>query len=239
MMTQVSKSRATQSDLENPSGWAVVRIGDVYDLSYGKGLSRSARNPIGKYPVYGANGIVGHHDSYLIDGPALIIGRKGTAGAVWFSSGPCWPIDTTYYVPDSDHIHIRFSLYLFTSLRLHRFDRSTAIPGLNRNDVYELAIHLPPLAEQHRIVARVDELFSTLDNGIESLKKARARLDDKALRHAILKKALSGQLVAQDPNDEPASVLLERIRAEREHTERRRAHRKAGKRRTARQQDGR
>lgn len=121
---------------EGPAGWAKVRLGEVYELSYGKGLPKRGRNTHGPYPVYGANGVVGYHDSYLTEGPVLIIGRKGTAGAVWFSYDPCWPIDTTYYVCDTNNIDIRFSFHLFTSLRLHRLDRSTAIPGLNTGTTY-------------------------------------------------------------------------------------------------------
>lgn len=187
--------QSAQRDLEVPVGWSLARFGDIYELSYGRGLPKSARNTDGKYPVYGANGVIGYHDLYLVDGPVIVVGRKGTAGAVWFSLEPCWPIDTTYYVCDSDHIDIRFSFHLFTSLRLNQFDRSTAIPGLNRNDVYELAVHLPPLPEQRRIVAKVDELFSTLDHGLDNLKKARAQLDD--FRQALLNHAFKGKLTAQ------------------------------------------
>ena len=89
---------------------------------------------------------------------------------------------------------------------------------------------MPPTAEQYRIAAKIDELFSTLDHGLENLKKAGAQLDDRPLRQAILKKAFSGRLVAQDPNDEPAAVLLDRIGAERKQVEKRNARRRAGKR---------
>ena len=103
-------------------------------------------------------------------------------------------IDTTYYVRDSEHIDIRFSFYLLTSLRLNQFDRSTAIPGLNRDDAYDLVVDLPPLSEQRRIVAKIEELFSELDKGVESLKTARAKLN--VYRQSVLKHAFEGKLTA-------------------------------------------
>lgn len=115
----------------------------------------------------------------------------------------------------------------------------TTFPELSGRAFGELSIPIPPTASQHRIVEKIEVLFSELDEGIKNLKTARVLIDDSPLRQAILKKALSGRLVAQDPDDEPASVLLERIRAEREQTEKRPVSRKAGRRQTARQQDGR
>ena len=103
-------------------------------------------------------------------------------------------------------------------------------PAVKDEQVRDLEIRLPPTAEQYRIAAKIDELFSTLDHGLENLKKAGAQLDDRPLRQAILKKALSGRLVAQDPNDEPAAVLLDRIGTERKQIEKRNARRRAGKR---------
>ena len=184
-----------QRDRKLPEGWERIRFGEIYELAYGKSLTKTARNTDGQYPVYGSNGIVGHHDAFLVKGPALVVGRKGAAGAVSFSTKPCWPIDTTYYIRDSEHIDIRFSFYLLTSLRLNQFDRSTAIPGLNRDDAYDLVVRLPPYQEQHRIVAKIEELFSELAKGVESLKTAREQL--KVYRQSILKHAFEGKLTAQ------------------------------------------
>ena len=207
-----------QHDLELPTGWAKTRFEDIYELAYGKSLTKVARNTDGDYPVYGSNGIVDHHDTFLVDGPALIVGRKGAAGIVSFSAKPCWPIDTTYYVRNSEHINIRFSFYLLTSLRLSQFDRSTAIPGLNRDDAYDLVVCLPPLSEQCRIVDKIEELFSELDKGDESLKAARAQLI--TYRQAVLKHAFEGKLTAQwreenKDNLETPEQLLARIKQER------------------------
>ncbi len=148
-----------------------------------------------------------------------MLADKGAAGAVSFSAKPCWPIDTTYYVRASAYIDIRFSFYLLTSLRLNQFDRSTAIPGLNRDDAYDLVVDLPPLPEQHRIVAKLEALFSALDKGVESLKTAQAQL--KVYRQAVLKHAFAGKLTAQWRAENKATLetpaqLLARIKQERE-----------------------
>ena len=203
---------------ELPTTWIKLKLGDIYELSYGKSLTKAVRNKNGEYPVYGSNGIVGRHDAFVVEGPAIIVGRKGAAGAVSFSANPCWPIDTTYYVRDIKGVDIRFSFYLFTSLRLDQLDRSTAIPGLNRDDAYAIEVQIPPLPEQRRIVAKIEELFSELDKGVESLMTARAQL--KVYRQAVLKNAFEGKLTAQwheenkDKLEAPGQMLA-RIKRER------------------------
>ena len=218
-MTQAANGQLRQHGLVVPTGWVKTRFGEIYELSYGKGLPKSARNAHGHYPVFGSNGIVGYHDSFLIQGPVLIVGRKGSTGTVWFSSKPCWPIDTTYYVRANRHIDIGFSFYLLASLRLNQFDRSTAVPGLNRNDAYDLPVYLPPFPEQHRIVAKIEKLLSELDKGIESLKRARAQL--ATYRQAVLKHAFEGKLTTkwrEENRDrlETREQLLAHIKQERE-----------------------
>ena len=84
---------------------------------------------------------------------------------------------------------------MFRSLNLAKLEASTAIPGLNRNHAYDETVLLPPLNEQHRIVAKIEELFSELDKGIENLKTAQAQL--KVYRQSLLKHAFEGKLTAQ------------------------------------------
>lgn len=194
------------------------KIGDLFAFEYGKSLTKKERKETGSYPVYGSNGIVGFHDEYLVEGPAIIIGRKGAVGEVEFETNNLWPIDTTYYVKVAEYLDFKYSYFLLKSLVLSRLDKSTAIPGLNRNDAYDLNVDLPPLPEQRAIVSRIEQLFSDLDNGIANLKLAQEQL--KVYRQAVLKKAFEGELTRkwreQQAELPSAEELLKEIRRERE-----------------------
>ena len=87
-----------------------------------------------------------------------------------------------------------------------------AQPNISTNFFKELKITLPPLNEQKRIVTKIEELFSLVDSAKDTLEKTKILL--KQYRQSILKHAFEGKLVPQDPNDEPASVLLEKIKKE-------------------------
>lgn len=137
-------------------GWAKVRLGDVCEFRYGKALPAGQRSGSG-YPVYGSNGEVGRHEKALTIGATIVVGRKGSFGEVCFSVGPCWPIDTTYFVDKtSSNADLRWLFHLLRMLPLKSLNRAAAIPGLNREDAYDLGVLLPPIEEQRRIAAVLD-----------------------------------------------------------------------------------
>lgn len=112
----------------------------------------------------------------------------------------------------------RFVLWWFKTPIFRRFvDRlntGSLIQHMFTSQLDRCVVPLPPLAEQHRIVAEVERRLSVVDELEATVEKNLARC--ARLRQSILKMAFEGRLVPQDPNDEPASVLLERIRAGRE-----------------------
>ncbi len=145
-----------------PEGWRWARLREVCDFNYGSGLPSQLRQE-GDVPVYGSNGIVGYHNQALTQGPTIIIGRKGSIGQVHLSQVPCWPIDTTYFIehPKID-VDLKWLSYWLRALHLDELNKAAAIPGLNRDDAYALKISLPPLAEQQRIVAILNEQIATV-----------------------------------------------------------------------------
>lgn len=143
--------------------WRTVRLGDVLTLHYGKALPASDRNPEGKIPVYGANGIKDHTDKSLCDGSTLVIGRKGSAGEITRVEGAFWPLDVTYYTShDRGQLNFDYMAYALSMLDLPSLARGVK-PGINRNDIYAIEVRLPPLDEQKRIVAVLDQAFAALD----------------------------------------------------------------------------
>ena len=137
--------------------WPMVELGEVISLEYGKPLK--AENRIeGPYPVFGSNGIVGYHNECLVKGPVIIVGRKGSAGAVNFCESPCYPIDTTFFVRirEQQQLDIRFCYYQMLELELDKVNVQSGVPGLNRNDAYLKTIALPSLETQQAIVAEIE-----------------------------------------------------------------------------------
>lgn len=174
-----------------PASWAIVPMGKIIDLKYGKSLPEKVRSGTG-FPVYGSNGVVGWHESPLTASATIVIGRKGSVGEVNYSSGPCSPIDTTYYVDDVPGGVLRFWYYQLKSLGLGVLNKSTAIPGLSRLDAYLLDVKFPPVNEQRRIAEKLDRVLARVDAANEHLSRVGSLL--KRFRQAVLDAAVSGKL---------------------------------------------
>lgn len=132
-------------------------VGDVLELAYGKALRAESRSG-GSVPVVGSGGVVGAHSVGITKDQTIVVGRKGSIGSVTWIDGPAWPIDTAYYVkakaPDLD---LRWTYWMLGTLSLSSMNKSAAVPGLNREDVYRLPIAVPPPSEQRRIAAILDQ----------------------------------------------------------------------------------
>lgn len=102
-----------------PSGWEWVRFGDVYTLEYGDNLPAEKRSNTGDYPVYGSNGIVGSHSASFVKAPCIVVGRKGSAGALNLSLAKgCCVTDVAYYCIPPAALDLTYSFKLFHTLGL-------------------------------------------------------------------------------------------------------------------------
>ncbi len=159
---------------------------ELFELTYGKGLSEKQRDG-GKYPVYGSNGIVGKHSKFLIEGPGIIIGRKGSIGEVNYSKENFWAIDTTYYVKPLKKMDLAYLYYLLKFYNL-KLNSSTAIPGLNRNDVYRINFIDAPLPLQQK--------FAFIVKQVEKMKEQinKTKQNSEELFNSLISKAFRGEL---------------------------------------------
>ena len=145
------------------SEWREVKLGEIINLNYGKGLSATKRNP-GNIPVYSSAGITGWHDKALIKKNGIVVGRKGTVGTVYYSETPFYCIDTAYYLTEDDTKEdLKYLYYLLNHLPLKKLNTDSAVPGLNRDNAYSQVFSLPPIQEQKSIA----HILSILDDKIE------------------------------------------------------------------------
>ena len=144
----------------------VVKLKDLVEIKYGDGLKNELRDEEFPYPVYGANGIVGRYNKYIVDHESVVIGRKGSCGEITLANPKFWPIDTTFYtkILDKSKIKNLYLYYFLKSLNLKRLIISTAIPGINRDSLYNINVPLPPISTQDNIVAVLLKIKTALEN---------------------------------------------------------------------------
>ena len=150
-----------------PKGWCLCKISSVVDIVNGKS-QKNVESPTGKYPIYGSGGIIGKAMEYTCLAGSTIIGRKGTINHPIFVEENFWNVDTAFGMKANNQILEDKYFYCFCLyFDFSKLDKSSALPSLTKTAIGNLILPIPPLAEQQRIVAKIEELFSQLDK-IES-----------------------------------------------------------------------
>lgn len=170
-------------DGTRPVEWRSGKLGDVLALRYGKALKATERRG-GPVAVYGSGGIVGWHDSALVRGPGIVVGRKGTVGSIYLSPIDFFPIDTAYFVETEKPL-----LYIHQLLQTYTFESNdAAVPGLNREYALTRKLLIPPdplLKSYAETVTPLYELLHTLQRQNTNL---------RAQRDLLLPRLVSGKL---------------------------------------------
>lgn len=168
--------------------WEDGHLGDVIELHYGKGLKKEERAGSG-YPVIGSSGIVDYHSEFLVDGPGIVIGRKGTLGKVIYLWDNFYPIDTTYYVKSKvESAGLLYEYFLLKTIGFEDMNTDSAVPGLNRDIALSTEIKIPPEDKLHsfnELVADFVGKLKTNRDQIHTLEK---------LRDTLLPKLMSGEV---------------------------------------------
>jgi restriction endonuclease S subunit len=168
--------------------WKHGTVGDFLVFNYGKAMPKSARKIDGKIPVYGSNGVVGFHNEALIDKRCVIVGRKGSTGALQIVNEQSWVTDVAYYVFESSDVSFEFLPLLLGTLDMEKMARGVK-PGLNRNEVYSLPISIPPIYLQEKtmmIVASIEKLLCELSIQVEMSDKVRTKAINSILNELRL-----------------------------------------------------
>lgn len=156
-------------------------------------------------------------EKYLLKDGDVVISRAGSVGYSLLLKNPKSAVFASYLIRFKPLIDEEYVAYFLQSpsywQSISTEKLGIAIPNVNASKLKQIPFPLAPLPEQRRIVAEIETRFTRLDAGIAALKRVRTNL--KRYKATVLKAACEGKLVSQDPSDEPAEKLLERILTER------------------------
>lgn len=158
------------------SEWTECTLGDVVTLQRGYDLPSRVRRQ-GCYPVVSSSGTTDWHAEYKVEGPGVVTGRYGTIGEVFYVAGKYWPLNTTLFVSDFKGNVPRFVYYLLKLFDFKKFSDKSAVPGVNRNDLYPTKIRLPRDRETQESIALV---LHSLDDKIEHNNELIKMLEEQA-----------------------------------------------------------
>lgn len=190
------------------AGWKTVKLGEAAKIISGRN-QREVESSSGPHPIIGSGGEMGRANKTLCPAETTVIGRKGSINRPFFMREPFWNVDTAFGISaERDIITPSFLHYFCLSFDFTTLNKGTTIPSLVKSDIAAIEIPLPPLAEQKRIVAILDEAFA----GIDAAKaKAEECLNDAAdFFNSLIDLKIS--TCAQDVQISPLEELCEKKR---------------------------
>ena len=219
-----------------PKNWAIASVGDVCSQpQYGYTTKASDRGDLRLLRTSDiTSGRINWEtvpycsdnpddlEKYIVEDGDILVSRAGSVGVSYLVTKPLKAVFASYLIRFKPFIDRQFLAYFLQSpdywVTIADEKLGIAVPNVNATKLKSITLPLPPTAEQHRIVAKIEELFSALDKGVESLKTARAKLN--VYRQAVLKHAFEGKLTAQWREEnkdkfEKSEQLLARIKRER------------------------
>jgi type I restriction enzyme S subunit len=166
--------------------WREVRLGEVLEITYGKS-PKEIFVDCGEYPVIGTGGETGRTNTVMAQGPAIIIGRKGTIDSPQWVEGGFWCIDTTYYCYAKGGNVLRWLFAWLGSINLKDFNEASGVPSLSRETLRAITLKLPSVPEQH-LIAKV---MIDIETDITTI---RAQLDHlRTEKKSLMQQLLTGK----------------------------------------------
>ena len=167
------------------------------------------------YDYYGAAGVIDKVDSYLFEERLLLVGEDGAnllsrnKNNAFLADGKYWVNNHAHVLDAIDKFILSYVAIVINSMKLDDYITGSAQPKLSQDNLNKIPIFLPPLDEQKRIMAELEQWFTIIDKIEQG--KIDLQTTIKQAKSKILDLAIHGKLVSQDPNEEPAIELLKRI----------------------------
>ncbi|HHW3988310.1 TPA: restriction endonuclease subunit S [Raoultella planticola] len=155
---------------------AFKRLGDLITLKRGYDLPEKVRIA-GPYPVISSSGVSGWHNEYKVEGPGVVTGRYGTLGEMYYVEEEYWPHNTALYVQDFKGNDPKYIYYLLSCLGRIRTSDKSAVPGVNRNELHEMAV---PAIEDLTSQKKIREVLESIDEKIALNNRIIAELEAMA-----------------------------------------------------------
>jgi len=176
-----------------PSHWEVKKVKHLSILQSGKSITSEQINETGDYPVYGGNGIRGYYTKYTNDGDYILIGRQGAlCGNINYASGKFWASEHAVVVYLKDNVNLKWFGETLRVMNLNQYSESAAQPGLAVDTIKRLYLPLPPLHEQHAIVAHIEKEIERIDYIIQQTEKEMELM--KEYKQALISEAVTGKI---------------------------------------------
>jgi type I restriction enzyme, S subunit len=189
-----------------PEHWEVKRLKWVTRLQRGYDLPAEQRIR-GSFPVVSSGGIIGTHCEARSKGPGVVVGRYGSTDAVFFIEPDFWPHNTALFVTDFQGNRPRWCFFMLRTISKADHSGKSAVPGVDRKDLFEINIAVPPVGEQDLIVVGIENAMAELEGGVAADRRAIDLL--KEFRTRLIADVVTGKLdvreVAARLADEPGA----------------------------------
>ncbi|RME58604.1 restriction endonuclease subunit S [Candidatus Parcubacteria bacterium] len=175
-----------------PEHWEVRRLKTLCSMKSGEGITNDSIDHVGKYPVYGGNGIRGYTNRYTHDGEFVLIGRQGAlCGNVYIARGRFWASEHAVVVSMQNNHSIRWLNFLLFAMNLNKYSTASAQPGLAVERISNISVPVPQFSEQSTIATYLDHQTARIDQLIDKKEQFIKLLQEK--RTALITAAVTGR----------------------------------------------
>ncbi len=182
-MQQLLTGRTRLKGFNEP--WKTLRLQECLTIGNGRDYSYLS---FGNVPVFGTGGIMCYVNKSLYEGETVCIGRKGTINQPLYHKGCIWTVDTLFYTHSFIECTSKFIYYLFCTIDWYALNEATGVPSLQKTNIYNLEVSLPPLQEQRAIAS----ILTDMDNEISELEKKKVKYEK--LKQGMMQQLLTGRI---------------------------------------------